>query len=464
VDRRLEKVLSAFDRAYTGPICTAHDWDARVIPQKTRAIVQKYGLEKTYNPDHPINTDDNLADTFFRAGMELALEVGVLCPDTERVIKVEEKEIARTLQESPREMVVGSGFDAVVMKHRLPEDPYVPLVGAPLCLVVSEELWVPLVVGLVQKRDLVDIFFGPSLPTVYGRKVRSGTPLETLVGRYEIELRREALYRAGRPDMAQIGSASGVTEYGQLGGWAALAGPTHIANSLSPAELKAPFASFHKVIQGINFGNRLRVGSNSYIGGYAGTSEGAVVLNIAVDLLYSTILGADYVTSNIYDARQFGNCGREGVWANSVATQAVSRNTHLMRTKIINQTAGPCTEMLLYETAVAYMAVSVSGASKICGPRSAGGKYPDHLTPLETWFMAEVFKSCAGMTRTRANEIANRILPKYETQFGNPPKGKSLTECWDLQHQQPSPEWAEIYQRVHRELVDLGMPLREIYW
>jgi methylamine--corrinoid protein Co-methyltransferase len=255
-----------------------------------------------------------------------------------------------------------------------------------------------------------------------------------------------------------------VTEYGQLGGWAALAGPTHIANSLSPAELKAPFASFHKVIQGINFGNRLRVGSNSYIGGYAGTSEGAVVLNIAVDLLYSTILGADYVTSNIYDARQFGNCGREGVWANSVATQAVSRNTHLMRTKIINQTAGPCTEMLLYETAVAYMAVSVSGASKICGPRSAGGKYPDHLTPLETWFMAEVFKSCAGMTRTRANEIANRILPKYETQFGNPPKGKSLTECWDLQHQQPSPEWAEIYQRVHRELVDLGMPLREISW
>jgi methylamine---corrinoid protein Co-methyltransferase len=464
VDSRLEKVLTSLDRAHTGPICTMLDWDARVIPQKTRAIVKKHGLEKTYNPDEPINTDDALADAFFKAGLELAVEVGVLCPDTERVIKVEEQEIARTLQEAPREMTVGGGADLVVMKHRLPEDPYPPLVGVPLCLVVSEELWVPLVVGLVQKRHLVDIFFGPSLPTVYGHKVRSGTPLETLVGRYEIELRREALYRAGRPDMAQIGSASGVTEYGQLGGWAALAGPNHIANSLSPAELKAPFASFHKVIQGINFGNRLRVGSNSYIGGYAGTSEGAVVLSVAVDLLYSTLFGADYITSNIYDARQFGNCGREGVWANSVATQAVSRNTHLMRTKIINQTAGPCTEMLLYETAVGYMMFSVSGASKVCGPRSAGGKFPDWLTPLETWFLGEVFKSCAGMSRKQANEIAVQILPKYENQFGNPPKGKGLTECWDLAKQQPSAEWTEVYQRVHRELVDLGMPLREIYF
>jgi methylamine---corrinoid protein Co-methyltransferase len=464
MDSRLEKVLISLDRAHTGPICTMLDWDARVIPQKSRAIVKKYGLEKTYNPDEPINTDDALADTYFKAGLELAVEVGVLCPDTERVIKVEESEIARTLQEAPSEMVVGGGSDVVVMKHRLPEDPYPPLVGVPLCLVVSEDLWVPLVVGLVQKRHLVDIFFGPSLPTVYGHKVRSGTPLETLVGRYEIELRREALYRAGRPDMAQIGSASGVTEYGQLGGWAALAGPNHIANSLSPAELKAPFASFHKVIQGINFGNRLRVGSNSYIGGYAGTSEGAVVLSIAVDLLYSTIMGADYITSNIYDARQFGNCGREGIWANSVATQAVSRNTHLMRTKIINQTAGPCTEMLLYETAVGYMAFSVSGASKVCGPRSAGGKYPDYLTPLETWFLGEVFKSSAGMSRKQANEIAVQILPKYETQFGNPPKGKGLTDCWDLKRQQPSPEWADIYRRVHRELVDLGMPLRELHF
>jgi methylamine--corrinoid protein Co-methyltransferase len=464
VDRRLEKVLISLDRAHTGPICTLQDWDARVIPQKTRAIVKKHGLEKTCDPNEPVNTDDSLADAFFQAGMELAVEVGLLCTDTERVIKVTEGEIARTLQESPSQMTVGTGADAVVMRHRLPEDPCPPLVGVPLCLVVSEELWVPLVVGLVQKRHLVDILFGPSLPTVYGYKVRSGTPLETLVGRYEIELRREALYRAGRPDMAQIGSASGVTEYGQLGGWAALSGPAHIANSLSPAELKAPFASFHKVIQGINFGNRLRVGANSYIGGYAGTAEGAAVLNIAVDLLYSTMLSADYVTSNIYDARQFGNCGRDGIWANSIATQAVSRNTHLMRTKILNQTAGPCTEMLLYETAVGYMAFSVSGASKICGPRSAGGKFQDHLTPLETWFTGEVFKSCASMSRRQANEIAKRLLPKYETQLSNPPKGKGLTECWDLERQQPSAEWAEIYHRVHRDLVDVGMPLRQIYW
>lgn len=457
---RLHKVLTALDRAHTGPVCTMQDWDARVIPQKTRALLKEHRLEKTCDPNQPINTDDDLADAFYKAGYELALEIGMLCTDTERVIKVEEKEVEQTLKELPDQLVLGSGPDTVVMKPRRPEDPYPPLVGAPLCLVVSEELWVPLVVGLVQKRHLVDIFFSPSLPTVYGRKVRAGTPYETLVGRYEVQLRSEALYRAGRPGMCQIGSGSGVTEFGQLGGIPAMGGPGNIATSLCPAELKIAFANFHRVIQGINYDMRLRPGSVSYIGGYAGTPEGAVLLNIAIDLLIATLLGGDYVSSNIYDARLFSNCGREGVWANSMATQAVSRNTRMIRTKIINQTAGPCTEMLLYESAVGYMAASVSGASKVCGPRTAGGKYQDYLTPMETWFLGEVFKSCAGMSRQKANEIANCLLPRYESQLLTPPKGKSLTECWDLERQQPSAEWGAIYERVKQELVDLGMPLR----
>ena len=97
---------------------------------------------------------------------------------------------------------------------------------------------------------------------------------------------------------------------------------------------------------------------------------------------------------------------------------------------------------------------------KYAGRATAGGKYQDYLTPLETWFLGEVFKSCAGMSRKQANEIANCLLPKYESQILTVPKGQSLTECWDLEKQQPSPEWGAIYQRVKRELIDLGMPLR----
>ena len=42
---------------------------------------------------------------------------------------------------------------------------------------------------------------------------------------------------------------------------------------------------------------------------------------------YVCHLAGDYINSNVYDIRFFGNCGREAVWANSVVTQGVSRNT-----------------------------------------------------------------------------------------------------------------------------------------
>ena len=299
---------------------------------------------------------------------------------------------------------------------------------------VSEELFVPLVTGLVQKKHLVDILIGPSLPTVYGHEVRSGTPYETLMGRYEVQLRSEALYRAGRPDMAQVGIAGAITEYGQLGGMPALPGPGNIAISLCPTELKVTFANFHRIVQGLNYGNSIRAGGVLVHRRLCRLARSHRSVEYSrSNLLLPAVLANDYTSSYVYDIRFFGNCGRDAVWANSVATQAVSRNTRYMRSKIVNETAGPCTEMLLYEAAVGLMNHCVSGASKTCQPRSAGGKYKDHLTPLETWFCGEVFKACAGMTRVQANEIAKRLIPRYEAQLASPPKGKSVLECFDLQ-------------------------------
>lgn len=457
---KIQKILTSLDRAYSGPVCTVKDWDSKIIPRTTKAVLARHGLQKMCNPAEPINTDDDVADAFFKAGYELALEIGMLCPDTERIIKAEEKEIQQTLKETPDQLTLGTDAELVVMKPRRPEDPYPPLVAVSLGIVVSEELWVPIVTGMIQKKHLVDALHGPSLQTVYGHEVRSGTPYETLMGRYEAQLRTEATFRAGRPGLAQTGIAGATTEYGHLGGMPALAGPGNITMSLCPVELKVTFANFHRIVQGLNYGNRLRVGGYSFIGGYAGSPEGALLLNIATDLLIPTLLATDYCSSYVYDVRFFGNCGRDAVWANSVAIQAVSRNTRFMRNKIVNETAGPCTEMFLYEAAVGLMNHCVSGASKTTQPRSAGGKYKDYLTPLEAWWCGEVFKSCAGMTRKQANEIAKCLIPKYEAQLAAPPKGKPVQECFDLQAMEPSPEYAAIYEKVKHELIDLGMPLR----
>ncbi len=464
MSHKIDKLLNNLDKAYNGKLCSVKEWDTKIIPGTIRSKLKEHGLAGTLDMENPINTDDELADRFFKAGNELALELGLLCEDTERIIKVDEAELQASLRDYQFENVIGSGQQTRVMKPRVPEDPYQPILEASLGIVCSEEIYMPLVEGIVKYPKLVDSLHGPTLATVYGRPVRSGTPYETLMGRYESQMKKEALWRAGREGMCCVGVAGASTEFGHFGGAPALEGPGNITMSLCPVEMKCTFSNFHRIAQGLNYGQKIRAGGFSYIGGYAGPAEGAVLANIATDLLLPAILQADYVSSYCYDLQLFGNCGRKAVWANSVATQAVSRNTRIMRNKIVNETAGPCTEMFFYEAAVGLMNHCVSGASSTTQPRSAGGRYTDYITPMEVWWCGEVFKACAGLSRKEANEIAKKIIPKYEDQLKNPPKGKSIYECYDLKTQTPTPEYQAMYEKVRKELIELGMPLDKAYY
>jgi len=159
------------------------------------------------------------------------------------------------------------------------------------------------------------------------------------------------------------------------------------------------------------------------------------------------------------DIRYVGSISREAQWAVGIGLQAVSRNTHSLRNSIITELSGPGTDTLLYEITVGMMNICVSGSCLTTAPRSAGGKYTDYLTPLEVKLCGEVYKACAGMTRAQANEIAKVLIPKYEGYLANPPKGKSVRECYDLKKSKPTQEWLDIYLKVKRELIELGIPL-----
>jgi methylamine--corrinoid protein Co-methyltransferase len=67
------------------------------------------------------------------------------------------------------------------------------------------------------------------------------------------------------------------------------------------------------------------------------------------------------------------------------------------------------------------------------------------------------------MSRKDANELAKKILPKYEEKILSPEKGQSLTECFDLQKQEAKPHYVELFNRVRNELIDLGMPLDKAF-
>ncbi len=449
----------------TGPICEPSDWDKRIIPGKVAEKIKEYGLSKTCAPDNPIPSDDGMADQFWKAGFELAVDVGVLCISSRRVVKFSEEELKDSLRELPSKIVWGVGRDQYVFKHRQIEDSEPPAAQlGPFGLNVDEDLFIPITQSSAQYR-IIDSILPPCLNTVHGREIKTGTPMEVIGCRYTVELVAEAFRRAGRWPGIPI-SYTGITHYGVVGGMISKhsqPGPEHSRiGHAAIAELKTDDDFLTKVAMTLERGDLLQTIHHSIIGGYAGGPEGCAITKIAAHILLASLYQASLFQNSIYDFKYNGNCGRQALWANSVSSQAISRNSHMIFSDTNNPVSGPCTDMILYESGVNSINNVVDGASWSQGLRSGGGKYPNYSTGLESKFAAEVLKSPAlcGMKRTDANEIVKILIPKYEGKLINPPIGKSFAECFDIKTIQPTKEWLDIYNLVWKEFEDLGITKR----
>ncbi len=456
----IEHALQVLDKAHTGPPCTAKEWGLKLFKSITEKL-KKHDLERTCDTENPINYDDELANRFFQAGYELALEMGVFCQDTDRIIKITEEEVHHAIGNTPDEVTLGRGRDTAVLRHRQPESTIKPLSASPMGHLITEDVYIQLHQGIAQHRE-IDALRSGTLGTMFGRPVLAGTPYETAVGMYQARLTREALWRAGRPGMCNMAIASSPTAYGQLGGFGLPGGcdpELDVALILAPGELTTSFEVLHKVVHAINCGARTTNGFSTMIGGYPGRPEGATLTRIATIIHQYVVHQTDIYNGSVTDVRYLGNCGREGQWAEGISTQAISLNTPFNGVDVQNQLAGPCTEMLLNETAVAMLNLSTSGAAGYLGPRTSGSKYANHITPLECKFCAEVLKAAAGMTRKQANDIVKVLIPKYESDLYSPHIGKSFKDCYNLSTLQPTDEWLDIYIKVKGELIELGVPL-----
>jgi methylamine---corrinoid protein Co-methyltransferase len=456
----IKKFVEILARAHSGPICSVEEWDTVRIPNAVKAKLKKYDLYKKFDPENPVNTDDELADRFFKAGFELAHELGVYCVNTERIINVSEEELLDVVNHAPKQLKLGFGKDEILMRCRKPEDGIEPIVIAPLGIVVAEEDWVPLHVGIASVKE-IDIMQGGSLETLFGQPLRGGTPFETLAGRYQAQLHKEALWQAGRPGMPASAVISSTTAYGQLGGFGTPGGFSVEKDAgivLAPSEMKTSYDALHKVAYHIGM-NAVQYGAASpMIGGFAGPPEGAVLTGIAWSVIQYAIHFISYGTASGMDMRVNANTNRAGIWTLSMFNQALSRNTDLLVQGLSNQLGGPMTEMLLWESAAILTALSSSGVSACLMPRSAGGKYANHLSPLECKFCAEVLKAGTGLTRTQANDIVKACLPQYEDKMRKPDIGVPFRECYDITTLAPVTEWKDMYDKVKSETRNLGIP------
>jgi methylamine--corrinoid protein Co-methyltransferase len=453
--------IDVLDRAHDGPYCDPREWDKTRILAEVKQKLAEHGLNKTCNPQKPINTDDGLANEFWKAGFEMALDLGMLCLNTERVIKFDEDELKDAIRYlAPSEITLGDGADKVVVKSRKPEDT-TPTIFRSGYGIVSEETMLPLLQGIAQQKA-VDLLSAFSSSTLYGRPLRAVSPYETLAGINEASILKEATRRANRPGMPCVGLGVAATEYALLGGYGAPNGynAKDIATVLAITELKTSYSLLHKVAKVLSYGGHIRGGHVSMIGGYVGPPEGAAIGAVAATILQLLVHRCSIPTGIVYDIRYSGNVGRDAIWANSVADQAVNLNTKILTGGVLSQVSGPCTYEILYEMAAGAIEQVVSGCTGGGGNRPAGGVHLDHASPLEQKFMAEVVKSSVGMKRSEGNEILNKLLPKYENKLKTPSIGKSFAECYDIRNFKPSAEWKEIYANVSKELLDLGLSLQ----
>lgn len=458
----VSRFLKVLDRAtQDGPLCKKKEWD-RVIMSKVPEKLKEHGLEKTYDPEVLVNTDLSLADSFWEAGFDLALDVGMLCMDTERVIKFTEEELKQAIKDAPSEFILGEGKDQVTFRNRSPEVTTPPVSEfGPFCTACDEEIYLPTLMASWQYPSVDTAGPGSTPLTIYGRELRGGSPFEVIAGRYEADMQREAVRKIGRPGMPTCDAGS--TDVTGIGTISTYDPKLNSIASLPPSELMTAFNLLNKSAHFINsVGVSHSTAYYGMMGGLPGGPEGSAVSATAAMFL---IIAVHQVTKGAYavfDLRgpPFGGSSRESLWANSVTAQAQSRNSSAIIGHVINPIAGPCTDMLLHEVAAQGIEHTVSGVSYMIGVRPRMGRYPNFIGALECGFAGEIAKASPKLKLTDANEIVKKIFSKYGDKLSKAPEGKTFTECVNVKTLEASKEWTEIYRKVKDDLSDLGVPLR----
>jgi len=453
-------LLEVMERALTGKALPEREFDI-TLSKKLNEIVREYGIK--YDGETLIPSDNSLADDVFEAAIHFYSEVGSYCTDTGRVIHFDENEIKEGLKLAPSEITLGEGADAKTLVPRKPDSDIPPwcFLGAGGAPVSSEEIFLRLVEAYASI-PLADSVTTPALTTVNGMRIRPGSPLEILGTIRTVVLAREALRRAGRPGMPIMNAVSTAATSVALNTALPYGLRTTDGYLLAIlAELKTNFDLLNKVCALQSFGCRDGIcGEISPVyGGYCGGAEGTAVTAVAAHFMAMLMYRAGWYL--VFPIHMFYTCNStpELLWATSVYAQAISRNTHLLSLHLNYTAAGPCTEMCLYEIAAQRLAAISSGVS-IESVGVGKAKHEDYLTPIEPRFAAEVAYAVLGMKREDADELAKTIVKKYVDKIPNPPMGRRYQECCDIKTGKPGKECLEVYEKVKKELSDLGLEFK----
>jgi len=452
------RIISVLHKAETGPIVLEKDFDKRILIPNIKRVVKEYDIK--YDPNNPVPSDDSLAKDVWNAAVDLFLTVGTYCTTTQRRMIFTEEELKEALWNYNDWLEIGEGKDRRIWTSRKVEDTKLPgCLFTPVGVRCSEENFIHMIMAYMQE-PLADAVSTPILDKVEGGYTKTHSPFEQQGGVVHAQYARQAAVRVGRPGIAIILTGTALSAASQIASsnpiWGAR--PTDLRLVSVISELKIDYDLLNKTLHFNQYGGIIGTLSGPLYGVYAGI-EGTTVIGVASHLQGLLVNQGHFTCYFPVHFRYFNNTSREMLWLVSLSYQALANNTKLISGSNGFAVAGPCTEMVLYESALHGLVSAVSGTAILWEIASASNKHFERTTPMEARMACEtgIAAVYSKLKRSDVNEIVKKVLPKYEDKIDKAPLGKTFPECYDVKSLKPSDEYIQLYKKVKRELEDLGV-------
>ncbi|MFZ4439254.1 MAG: monomethylamine:corrinoid methyltransferase [Syntrophales bacterium] len=454
-------LLEIAERTQTGEKVEEKKWD-RTFYENITKLVKKYGIVCP-TENRFINVDDDLAARAFEAAIDFLEMTGIYCITTRRRVAFTREEILTAIREAPTEILMGEGRDRRVWKQRRVEGRERLNVCPGHHTPFSEDL-AGLVVSNFAQIQRTDFLEGFNFSHIDGREI-IGAPMEVYASRRQMNWMREGVRKAGRPGLAVVYypiNTRAEDLIGVMDPEQGLRRTDGILLSLLP-DLKMEQDMLSAAIVYEEYGSFKLSGSFAIIGGFCGGVDGAIIEGIAKPIA-AMLAYRDYINYTGVEHIHMLN-GRQILvphvnWARSVVNQALNRFSHTICMRWVIPTSGPGTDLCLWEGAMQAAEAPVNGMN-LYAPRHCRTTMNHGQTPVEAEWMIDVSDAVIdqGMDRQRVNELLEQIASRFEGQ--KPAEGYDITECYDLVHHQPKPEYREAIRRVKAGLKEIGLSLPE---
>jgi methylamine--corrinoid protein Co-methyltransferase len=454
----LISLLDIAERTQKGPKMDENAWNMGLF-QKMNELTKKYQLY--YPKDGPVfNCDDAMADRAFQAAIDFLVETGIYCLSTGRVIQLTRNEVLSTIKGMPKQVTIGEGKDARVLKQRRIEEKeelnHCPGHHAPF----TEEL-APLIVKSFAEIPSADYLEGFNFSEVDGREI-FGLPMEVYAGKREATWMRQGVAKAGRPGLA-------IAYYPINTRAAAMIAPIVREVGLRPSdgillsvlpEVKVEQDYITAAIIWEEYGGfKLNGNGHGFVGGFAGDLGGALIESLVCTLTgwiaYRDILCWGGV--RCFTPAKEVPLHTDEVWASSVWAQALHRHTNYIIFIGADGRSGPGCETQLLEIARRAVTIPINGGN-VHIARQLRARMNASQSPLDAEWGYEVATAVmrAGLNRQSAGDLLLKISEKLKGKEVEAPY-HDIREFYDMVHHKPLPNYERAYLKIKEEISALGL-------